>query len=44
MKPMHKAIHTKNIDDFLVSGNWSPPTYLEDVHNDIGRNGGYGYI
>jgi hypothetical protein len=43
MKPMHKAIHTKNIDDFLVSGNWSPPTDLEDVNNNIGRNSGYGY-
>jgi hypothetical protein len=43
MKPLHKAIHTKNIDDFLVSGNWSPPTDLEDITADIGADSGYGY-
>jgi hypothetical protein len=43
MKPMHKAIHTSNIDDFLVSGNWSPPTALEDPTDDIGTDSGYGY-
>jgi hypothetical protein len=43
MKPMHKAIHTSNIDDFLVSGNWSPPTALEDPTDDIGKDSGYGY-
>jgi hypothetical protein len=43
MKPLHKAIHTKNIDDFLVSGNLSSPADLEDITDDIGRDSGYGY-
>jgi hypothetical protein len=43
MKPLHKAIHTENIDDFLVSGSLTSPFDLEDVIDDIGRDSGYGY-
>jgi hypothetical protein len=43
MKPLHKAIHTENIDDFLVSGSLTSPFDLEDVIDDTGMDGGYGY-
>jgi hypothetical protein len=43
MKPLHKAIHTENIDDFLVSGSFTSPFDLENVADNIGRDSGYGY-